>query len=244
MFPNVRLLIAATIVSVVALSCGFAVFAALRVNHEPLARSAAPPLRLLASLSPSPPIMVAAVEPFDREARPSEPSGAVDLADASARTLPANDQVTAAPAAEPDAPPVAANDVTSSPSSPSSPPAPDADAERETEAPPASVATGASSPDPAQAPSIAAVPAPADQSVVIDEAGQETEFVPAALPRPAAKPAKAAAKSKRKTARAHAAAKTRHARRALPSAPSGVAGSTTQESPPAIGGPFVSPWAH
>jgi hypothetical protein len=238
MFPNVRLLIAATIASVVALSCGFAVFAALRVNHEPLARSAAPPLRLLASLSPSPPIM-AAVEPFDREARPSEPSGAVDLADASARTLPANDQVAATPAAEPEAPPVAAKDATSSPPTP---PSPDAGAERETVAPPPSVATGASTPDPAQAPGIAAVPAAADQSVVIDEAGQETEFVPAALPRPAAKPTKAAAK--RKTARAHATAKTRYARRAPPSAPSGVASSTTQKSPPAIGGPFVSPWAH
>jgi hypothetical protein len=241
MFPNVRLLIAATIVSVVALSCGFAVFAALRVNHEPLARSAAPPLRLLASLSPSPPIMVAAVEPFDREARPNEPSGAVDLADASARTLPASDQVTATPAAEAEAAPVAAKDATSSPPLP---PAPDADAEGETVAPPASVAAGASSPDPAQAPSIAAVPAPADQSVVIDEAGQETEFVPAALPRPAAKPAKAAAKSKRKTARAHAAAKIRYARRSPPSAPSGVASSTTPEPSPAIGGPFVSPWEH
>jgi hypothetical protein len=239
MFPNVRLMIAATIASVVALSCGFAVFGALRVNHEPLARSAAPPLRLLASLSPSPPIM-AAVEPFDRETRPSESSSAVDLADASARTPPANDQMAATPAAEPDATPVAANDTAPAPPAP---PAPDAGAERETVASPAGIAGGASTPAPAQAPGVAAVPAPADQSVVIDEAGQETEFVPAPLPRPAAKPTKAAAK--RKTARAHAAAKTRHARRAPPSAPSGVASSTTQESPPPpIGGPFVSPWAH
>jgi len=242
MFPNVRLLIAATIASVVALSCGFAVFGALRVNHEPLARSAAPPLRLLASLSPSPPIM-AAVEPFDREARPSEPSSAVDLADTPARTAPANDQMAATPPAEPDAPPVAANDTTSSPPAPPSPPAPDAGAERETIASPAGIAAaGASTPAPTQAPGVAGVPAPADQSVVIDEAGQETEFVPAALPRPAAKPTKAAAK--RKTARAHAAAKTRYARRAPPIVPSGVASSATQESPPPIGGPFVSPWAH
>jgi hypothetical protein len=241
MFPNVRLLIAATIASVVALSCGFAVFAALRVNHEPLARSAAPPLRLLASLSPAPPIM-AAVEPFDREARPSEPSSAVDLADTPARTPPANDQMAATPAAESDAPPVAANDATSSPPAPPSPPAPDAGTERETIAPPAGSAGGASTPAPPQTPGVAAVPAPADQSVVIDEAGQETEFVPAALPRPAAKPTKAAAK--RKTARAHAAAKTRYARRVPPSAPNGVGSSTTQESPPPIGGPFVSPWAH
>ena len=36
MFPNVRLQIVALFVSVVALSFGFGVFAAFRVNHEPL----------------------------------------------------------------------------------------------------------------------------------------------------------------------------------------------------------------
>ena len=40
MFPNVRLLIVALVASVVALSCGFALFAAFRVNHEPLSRLA------------------------------------------------------------------------------------------------------------------------------------------------------------------------------------------------------------
>jgi len=50
MFPNVRLLIAAVVASVVALSCGFAMFAAFRVNHEPLSRLAtgAAPLQLAA----------------------------------------------------------------------------------------------------------------------------------------------------------------------------------------------------
>ena len=50
MFPNVRLLIAAVVASVVALSCGFALFAAFRVNHEPLSRLAtgAAPLQLAA----------------------------------------------------------------------------------------------------------------------------------------------------------------------------------------------------
>ena len=48
MFPNFRLMIAAVAASVVALSCGFGVFAALRVNHEPLARlpPATAPLQL------------------------------------------------------------------------------------------------------------------------------------------------------------------------------------------------------
>ena len=50
MFPNVRLLIAAVVASVVALSCGFAMFATFRVNHEPLSRLAtgAAPLQLAA----------------------------------------------------------------------------------------------------------------------------------------------------------------------------------------------------
>jgi hypothetical protein len=38
MFPDFRLLIGAICTSVVALSCGFGVFAAFRVNHEPLSR--------------------------------------------------------------------------------------------------------------------------------------------------------------------------------------------------------------
>jgi hypothetical protein len=38
MFPTFRLLIAATFASIVALTCGFAVFAAFGVNHEPLSR--------------------------------------------------------------------------------------------------------------------------------------------------------------------------------------------------------------
>lgn len=38
MFPNVRLMIGALFASVVALTCGFGIFAAFRVNHEPLSR--------------------------------------------------------------------------------------------------------------------------------------------------------------------------------------------------------------
>src|ERR1700722_5304642 len=38
MFPGVRLLIMAVMASVVTLVCGFGIFAAFRVNHEPLSR--------------------------------------------------------------------------------------------------------------------------------------------------------------------------------------------------------------
>ena len=61
MFPNVRLLIAAVVASIVALSCGFALFATFRVNHEPLSRLAAgaAPLQLAAG-SPMPPAAIPA----------------------------------------------------------------------------------------------------------------------------------------------------------------------------------------
>src|ERR1700734_1806344 len=55
MFPNVRLMIAAVVASVVALICGFALFAAFRVNHEPLSRPATGPAPLqLAAGNPIP----------------------------------------------------------------------------------------------------------------------------------------------------------------------------------------------
>jgi hypothetical protein len=54
MFPNVRLQIVALFVSVLALSFGFGVFAAFRVNHEPLAQipAGAAPLQLGAENAP------------------------------------------------------------------------------------------------------------------------------------------------------------------------------------------------
>jgi hypothetical protein len=50
MFPNVRLMIAATLASVVALICGFGMFAVFRVSHEPFVRlpAATAPLQLVA----------------------------------------------------------------------------------------------------------------------------------------------------------------------------------------------------
>ncbi len=50
MFPNVRLLIGALFITVLVLSCEFGVFAALRVNREPLSRltSESAPLQLIA----------------------------------------------------------------------------------------------------------------------------------------------------------------------------------------------------
>lgn len=64
MFPSLRLMIAATFASIVALICGFGMFAAFRVSHEPLARlppaTAAPPLRIDSAVT----LSVTAAEPF------------------------------------------------------------------------------------------------------------------------------------------------------------------------------------
>lgn len=68
MFPNVRLMIAAIAATVVALSCGFGLFATFRVNHEPLVRlpAATAPLQRVADNTGALPVPAAAAEPFDR----------------------------------------------------------------------------------------------------------------------------------------------------------------------------------
>jgi len=80
MFPSVRLLIAAVVASVVALSCGFALFAAFRVNHEPLSRLAtgAAPLQLAAGNPPPLAAMPAAADSFGVRfpVNQTEPAGA------------------------------------------------------------------------------------------------------------------------------------------------------------------------
>ena len=74
MFPSVRHLIVAVVASVVALSCGFAMFAAFRVNHEPLSRLAtgAAPLQLAAG-NPIPSVaMPAPAESFGDRFPPNQ----------------------------------------------------------------------------------------------------------------------------------------------------------------------------
>lgn len=61
MFPDVRLMIAAVAASVVALSCGFGVFAAFRVNHEPLARLQSAPLQLVVGNAAPQSLLLAAI---------------------------------------------------------------------------------------------------------------------------------------------------------------------------------------
>src|SRR5271169_6359317 len=68
MFPDVRLMVAATLASVVALMFGFGLFAAFRVSHEPLARlqPAGAPMQLVADNAAITATIIAPGEPFDR----------------------------------------------------------------------------------------------------------------------------------------------------------------------------------
>ena len=68
MFPNVRLMIAATLASVVALICGFGMFAVFRVSHDPFVRlpAATAPLQLVADNAARPSTGFASGEAFDR----------------------------------------------------------------------------------------------------------------------------------------------------------------------------------
>lgn len=253
MFPNVRLLLTAMISSVVALSCGFGIFAALRVNHEPLARlpSGSAPLQLLASISPSPPIAVAAVEPIERGLRAGDTSGGTGLADAPA----ASDREADTSSPEPET----SSAVAGNPSATAPVPAQEAspsEAEHETNPPDADATSHDSTPAPVPTPSVAAIEAPPEQLVLIEPEEPDGVLAPASVPQAAETAAskgttKAADKSaknksaKKKTAHTHVAART-HTRRQRPDSMDGFAGSNTagfnaQES--AIGGPFVSPAA-
>jgi hypothetical protein len=77
MLPNVRLMIVATFASVVVLICGFGVFAAFRVSHDPFARlpSAAAPLQPAVVNAQTSAVNVAVAEPFDQRFQIGEPRG-------------------------------------------------------------------------------------------------------------------------------------------------------------------------
>lgn len=78
MFPDVRLIVAATLASVLALICGFAMFAALGVSHQPVVAlsPASAPLRPLADTIAAPLMTFAAAErrlpPREPQRRPGE----------------------------------------------------------------------------------------------------------------------------------------------------------------------------
>jgi hypothetical protein len=239
MFPNVRLLIAAVVASVVALSCGFALFATFRVNHEPLSRLAtgAAPLQLAAGNpipSAAPPVSAdsfgnrfppnqGGVAGASTEATPSQPEHDDSVEPPSTSTVatapdtnaaepepPAPEQPAVAQAAEPKQDEAAVT--------PSDPPVSD---------PPAS------EPPPAPSDTAAAQP-PAEQAAPTEQANQETK--PDTATTAAAEPPPAEVHHK-PAHRHRLAAKPQQARQARAPVPFG-------RQPSGIGGPFVPLTGH
>jgi hypothetical protein len=242
MFPDVRHLIAAVVASVVALSCGFAMFATFRVNHEPLSRLAAgaAPLQLAAG-NPTPGVAMpmpadsfgnrfplkeadsagASAEAMPRQSEHDnnvEPPSAVASITATAPATDASEPVqpapvAQAPAATPDAKP---DDVAAAPSEPP--------AITPSEAPPATTSTVATEPPPEQ---------PAEPAAPTQQANQEPnpESGPAAAATAATEPSPQ--EDHPKAAHRHRlAAKAQRARQAH-----AVVQPVSQ--PPGLGGPLV-----
>jgi hypothetical protein len=84
MFPTVRLLIAAVFTSAVALGCGFGVFAAYRVNHEPISPRAAATVPLQFATGETAPATWGA--PIDPRLRLSDKESSTAVTDAPALT--------------------------------------------------------------------------------------------------------------------------------------------------------------
>jgi hypothetical protein len=244
MFPNVRLLIAAVVASVVALSCGFALFATFRVNHEPLSRLAAgaAPLQLAAgnpipsAALPAPadsfgnrfPLHQADIagasaavtppqpEPYDSVEQPNAVAGITTTAPATDADESAQPApVAQAPGAEPDAKP---DDVAAAPSEP--PPA------TPSESPPAATETAATEP-PAEPAASAEPAAPTEQASQEPNPDTKPATTTVAEPPPPQAHPKAAHRHR-------VAAKAQRARQARAIAP-------TVSPPAGIGGPFVPP---
>ncbi len=236
MLPNFRLMIAAICASVVVLVCGFGMFAALRVNHEPLVHlaPATAPLQLAADNAATPSTVVAAAEPFDRRFQISPPQSADDATNSLMRQRDRRDGVAPAPAAAAVAPEPgdAAAEETAAVGGPSESAA--SPAARPIEEPVVKTvkptvddrALGASEPEPAPAaagdadappssqetaaaPGVAAIEPPADQKLPAEQTKPESELVPASITKAAPE---AAHKTVRKARRTRVAARTHHAR--------------------------------
>jgi hypothetical protein len=80
MFPNMRLMITAVVASVITLSCGFGIFAALRINHEPIGRlpAASAPLRLITDNAVTASAPVTAAEPLENRLQNGDPRNTGD----------------------------------------------------------------------------------------------------------------------------------------------------------------------
>jgi hypothetical protein len=197
MFPNVRLMIAAMLASIVVLVCGFGMFAAFQVSHEPLGRlpSASAPQQLSADATT---MAYATPEPFDRRFQIGEARNAAEAVEALARSIDRRARIQSAPpSAEPNAAEIAttgtveaAKDTTPSPAAQSSEKesekiaAPAADDHAAATAAPDNAAPEAAAPPPAPiapAPMVATIALPAEPSPLAEPLKPESEATPASV---------------------------------------------------------------
>jgi hypothetical protein len=227
MFPNVRLMIAATLASVVALVCGFGAFAAFQVNHEPLVRlpSASAPLQLSADNAATP--MAYAAEPFARRFQISEAKNAAEAIDGLARKIDHREGIQSAPFPAP-APSGAEVKDTVAVEAPKeiapSPVAQPAEEPSEKTVAPAADDHLPSVSAPQPAPGVAAIEPPAEQSLPEEQLRAGNEAAPAGVTKSVTDAEKTDTAAVRKTRHGHAARTHRPSK-----APSAVAQSSTYQ---------------
>jgi hypothetical protein len=228
MFPNVRLMIAATLASVVALICGFGMFAAFQVSHDPLVRlpSASAPLQLSADNAATP-MAYAAAEPFARRFQISEARNAAEAIDALARKIDHREGIQSAPSPAP-APSAAEVKDTAAVEAPKeiapSPVAQPTEKPSEKTAAPAADDHVPSASAPQPAPGVAAVEPPAEQSLPEEQVKPGNKAAPASVTKSVTDAEKTDTAAVRKTRHGHAARTHRPSK-----APSAVAQSSTYQ---------------
>jgi hypothetical protein len=228
MFPNVRLMIAATLASVLALICGFGMFAAFQVSHDPLVRppSASAPLQLSADNAATP-MAYAAAEPFARRFQISEVRNAAEAIDALARKIDHREGIQSAPSPAP-APSAAEVKDTAAVEAPKeiapSPVAQPTEKPSEKTAAPAADDHVPSASAPQPAPGVAAVEPPAEQSLPEEQLKPGNKAAPASATKSVTDAEKTDTAAVRKTRHGHAARTHRPSK-----APSAVAQSSTYQ---------------
>jgi hypothetical protein len=246
MIPSVRSMIVAMALTVIALSGGFGMFAAFRVNHDPLARlpAAATPMQLVANDPAPQALSFASEQSFGSRFELNEALIAIAAAGVSARSAdhpdavePLNAVATVSPAAD-DAQPAQADAAT---------PAPKTAAVEmpNDQAAPTETATEAAQPETAaiETPNDQAVPAATATEAAQPETAAPTAATPAApaastdqqdSARKITKQRRLAALRRARKARATAIAQSANQNAAFPQP-------TVQPAPQAVGGPFGSP---
>jgi hypothetical protein len=197
MFPNVRLMAASTLASVMALFFAFGVYASLRVSHAPLARSSrAAPLQLVGFNVAMLPVTV--LEPFaDPHPAPAAADNSAALAYSAAQAAAPQTALPAAVTPDAHADNAAADEpaensdvtqmqITGALETAREPKAPDASPQESAEPAQSMEQSRADAAPPPASPAVVAPTAPAPPQIPLAERTAAIETIPAAVAEPAA----------------------------------------------------------